>query len=177
MPMKEIPMRSHYMRLHVLAICLFCAAAFGSSYAQGAKIMIETIKCDKGKITHPIHLRVSVFDAEKIPEIVSVEQDLRAALATVNSDPNAIQKAENLYSKLQNLVGGARAIARTQSLPKSGYVFDIPSVRKVVVFAFETGEFESFTYAKQEVKISPGATNTAVLNFSSEEDCKEAKEL
>jgi hypothetical protein len=40
---------------------------------QRANIMIKTLKCDEGRIIHPIHVSVSVFDAGKIPEIMRCE--------------------------------------------------------------------------------------------------------
>ncbi|HUA21746.1 MAG TPA: hypothetical protein VMU80_16970 [Bryobacteraceae bacterium] len=101
--------------------------------------------------------------------------ELKAALKVINSDPDAIQRAETLYGQLEKLVENTPALVRVRSLPRSEYLFSLPVVRKVVVFVFDRSEFESFTYSTQALEMSSERVNEALLNFSSEEECRGAK--
>jgi|CZKF01.1.fsa_nt_gi hypothetical protein len=156
-------------------LCIIFSGLYANASAQRVTVLIETLKCDEGKIIHPVHVDVSIFDADNISEIMKVVKNLRSTLDQVNSDPNAIQKAEIIFSQLQKLVATTPSLARLRNLPTPEYRFQIPLVKRIVVFAFEKSEFDSFAYAMKELDISSKNTNNATLNFSSEVECKGAK--
>jgi hypothetical protein len=93
-----------------------------------------------GQIYHPTHVSVSLFDPEKIPQIMEIEGELKQTFKVLNSDPSATQKALDLYDKLEKLVLSTPALARNKSMTRSEYTLVLPSVRKVIIFAFEKSE-------------------------------------
>lgn len=115
------------------------------------------------------------FRCRQDSKVMGTANELKAALKVINSDPDAIQRAETLYGQLEKLVENTPALVRVRSLPRSEYLFSLPVVRKVVVFVFDRSEFESFTYSTQALEMSSERVNEALLNFSSEEECRGAK--
>jgi hypothetical protein len=160
----------------VFLACFLFIGSHASAETRKDKLTLKTLRCEHGMIFHPDHLSVSIFDRQKIPKIMQKERDLKMAIASMNSDPGASQKAEGLYEELQKLVQATPALVRINSLPKSNHILEIPSVPRVIIFAFEESEFEEFDYATAELDISPTHPNIATLNFSSDEECKNARE-
>jgi hypothetical protein len=158
--------------VRLLSICCLCCSMMGisaSSNAQQIKIMVRITKCDQGKILHPIHESVTIFDHSKVPEIEHLVKELKNNLNP--SDSAGIDKMLRVYGELQEHVRTAPALARSSSLPTSEHLFVVPSVRRVIVIAFGQSEFDPVTYAVREQDVSTGKLNNIELNFSSEEEC------
>jgi hypothetical protein len=159
--------------LSTLFLCILFAGFGASAQAQSVQVLVKTYNCGMGRVYHPIHVNVSIFDAEKIPEIMKLVKDLKLPLGKFNSDVDAdkaVEKAEKLYDQLQKMVAATPALARSKSIPTSEHTFSVPLVRRIVVFGFEKSEYEEFPYAVQELDISSEHANTVTLDFSAEED-------
>lgn len=155
--------------LFVCCFALFPAA----SRAQNVRLEVETKQCIQGMLMHPVHANVSVFDASKVPELLKMAQEFRE-----NSNPTDEQgpnKMLSIYSALQRKVETTSTLARIKKMPGSKYVFNIPAVAQVAVFAFGESEDELTSFAEQQSNLIPGRDNHLVLSFSTEEECKGAK--
>ncbi len=145
----------------------------GASPTQQAKLVVQTKECIQGVLMHPIHAEVTIFDVSEVPEIMRLAKQFED-----NSSPTDQEGAEkmlSIYDSLQKRIEATPALARLKRLPGSKHTFQFPTVRRVVVFAFGESEGELTSYAKQEVNIVPNRTNEAILNFSTKEECENAK--
>ncbi len=151
----------------------FLFLAFGrGSQAQSVKLIVHTKECTQGILMHPVDVSVAVFDVTKVPEIIQLEKDYEVSVGRMNED--GPEKAESAYAILEKRVNLTPALARSKRLSKSEIMFDLPTVHRIIIFSFGEREYESI-YAKQELELIPGKVNSAILNFSTEEECKSAK--
>jgi hypothetical protein len=162
------------MRRFVLGLtCLFTLLG-ASPGTQLARLKVETKQCGWGLIIHPAHASISIFDVSSVPQVMKLAKEFEDSENPSNGDDAG--KMLDLYSRLEALVDGTPALARSTRLAGSQHVFSIPQVPRVVVFGFGDDESALTSYAKREVDIAPGQLNIVELNFSAEEDCKGAKE-
>jgi hypothetical protein len=161
------------LRNALLLMTCGCAPFRVIPQTQNVRLEVETKQCIQGLVIHPTHADVSVFDASKVPELLKLAQDFRD-----NSNPTDEQGPErmlSIYVAMQKKVGATPALARAKRIPGSKYVFSIPPVSRVAVFAFGESEDELTTFAEQENSLVSGQVNHLVLSFSTEEECKGAK--
>ena len=154
--------------LFALSLALFDCG----SQAQPVKLKIETRECAKGVVMNPSKVSVSVFDPSTVSKIVEMALDYELSASRINED--GADKAESKYMELRRRVATTRALARTRRLSAPEVDFSIPPVRQIVIFGF--GETKSdFRYARRVMDLVPGRTKDIVLNFSTDEECKNAK--
>jgi hypothetical protein len=156
----------------LLFLCL-CAPFQAASQTHKSRLEVDTKQCIQGMLVHPTHAKVSVFDASRVPELLKLAQEFRDNSNPTNEE--GPEKMLSIYSALQKKVEVTPALARVKRMPEAKYVFDIPPVQRVVVFAFGESEDELTSFAEQEGALVPGQMNRLVLNFSTEEECKGAK--
>ena len=139
------------------------------SQAQPTRLRIATKECAKKLLVHPVKVSVTVFDLSKAPKIVEMALDYEVSASHMKDD--GPEKARGKYIELRRRVISTKALARAKRLSASGTVFDLPPVRQILIFGF--GETESdFRYARRELDLVSASTNDVVLNFSTEEECK-----
>jgi hypothetical protein len=120
----------------------------------------------------PARLSVTVFDPEKISDIVELALSYERSAKRINED--GADKAETKFVELRQRVESAKALARSKHLSAPAVDFALPPVRQIVIFGF--GETPSdFRYARRVMDLIPGRTSDVVLNFSSDEECRSAK--
>jgi hypothetical protein len=160
------------MKKVVCNALVLCLVMWLSAFCQAQRVhlMLKTLKCDEGESFHPVHVSVSVFDADKVPNIVKLANDL-----SNENDPNNFERALKLYGELQKRVRETPALGRIKSLPTPEYLIDLHPVRRIIVVAFDGREFDPISYAVQQLDVASGQLNRAILNFSSGNECKEAK--
>jgi hypothetical protein len=161
------------LRNEILLLVSGCALLPAVSQTQNFQLEVETKQCLQGVLVHPAHANVSVFDASKVPELLKMAQEFRD-----NSNPTDEQGPEkmlSIYSALQKKVETTPALARIKRMPGPKYVFTIPPVLQVVVFAFGESEDELTSFAERQASLTSGQNNHVVLSFSTEEECRGAK--
>jgi hypothetical protein len=167
-------MRNSRRLLRVVCLGFALLAIDTICQAQQTHINVTTIRCEQGRILHPTHVSVSIFDVDKASEVILAAKNFKD-----NSNPTTRQGEDKMFSasaELQKRIKDSPAIARLRSLPTPAYLFQIPPVRRVFVIAVNESESDPIpTYAMKELDISAGQVNNAVLNFSTDEECKGAK--
>jgi hypothetical protein len=137
--------------------------------AQDAQIRIQTLRCDAGIRFHPTEVSVAVFDASRIPEILSTYRELQPMSDKLNDGPNVIEAADKLTSRLKKLISSTPAFARRRSLPRTPFRLSIPRANRVVIFGILETEYDPFPNFA-EVEVSPSSVNSITLSFSTAED-------
>jgi hypothetical protein len=161
-----------FCRAFCISLLLVLSVFFSKcAHGQEAKLIVKTLKCEEGRVLHPTDVTVSIFDAGNVSQIIRMDQVLKATLTNVNSDTKAIQKAEDIYASLLSHVANTPALARSNRLPSSCFMFRMPSTRRILVFSSYVSESDSFTYAMRELEIFPQKVNQVVLDFSSGKSC------
>ena len=156
-------------------LSLFLAAGLGATcYAQQARLTVTAISCYDGRKYYPVHLDISVFDVDKVPEIVNLDSDLTKARVPT-SDPALFDKSLRLFEQLERRVHETTPIAHIKNSVSSKYTFLIPPVKRVIIIAIGQSEFEAFMYAAKSLDISVERPNQALLNFSTDDECQGAK--
>jgi hypothetical protein len=161
-------MSSFATGLFALSLALFDCG----SQAQPVKLKIETKECAKGVVMNPSKVSVSVFDPSTVSKIVEMALDYELSASRINEE--GADKAESKYFELRRRVDSAKALARSKHISAPGVVFALPPVRRIIIFGF--GETKTdFRYARRVMDLIPGRTKDIVLNFSTDEECKNAK--
>jgi hypothetical protein len=133
-------------------------------------LSVETVTCEHGKTVWPIPVQVSVFDAEKVPEIARQSKEIYDSPICVRA--NTADRCLELYVRLRKLVDATPALARVESLPGPEYEIKLPPVRQVIVFAFDKSDAGPTAYVQQRMVMAPDEANEVVLDFSGEGRCK-----
>lgn len=163
------------MKPCVVASVVILALFDGSRGEQRTQLIIETKKCVEGYLFHPAAGSVAVFDVSKVPELARLAHEFEENENP--SDQKGAEKMLSIYETLRAQVERTPALYRQKRALESRFVFTIEPVPRVVVFAFDDREDELTSYARQELDITAGKPNLAVLNFSPESDCKSAQGL
>ena len=154
--------------LFAISLAIFDRGA----HAQNVKLKIQMKECAKGVVMNPSKVSVTVFDPSKVSKIVEMALDYELSVSRINED--GADKAESKYLELKSRVGSTKALARSKHLSAPVVVFSLPPVRQIVIFGF--GETKAdFRYARRVMDLIPGRTKDIVLNFSTDEECKNAK--
>lgn len=148
--------------------CLFGLGV--SSYAEQWRLLVSTLTCERGKTVWPIPVQVSVFDADKVPEIARLSKEIYDSPSC--GSVNTADRCLALYVKLRELVMATPAMARVDSLQRAEQEVFLPPVQQVIVFAFDKSGEGLAAYVQARMLISADEENEMVLDFSSEARCK-----
>src|SRR5271157_4525179 len=159
-------MRTIVLILLAVGLCATC-------YAQQAKLTVSSINCAEGKKYYQYGVDISVFDVDKVPEIVKLDSDLSKSWIPT-SDPDLFDKSLRIFEQLEKRVHETTPIARIKKSVSPKYTFRIPPVKRVIIIAIGQSEFDAYMYAAKSLDIDVAKPNQAVLNFASEEECKAA---
>lgn len=163
-------MTTIWRRFRVTGWSWLLAGLSVSSFAQQGKLLVKTVLCEKITTARPIPVHVSVFEAEKVPEIASLSKEIETSPSCVSA--NTVDRCLELYKKMRKLALATPALARVESLPGPEYEITLPPVREVIVFAFDKNNAEPTAYVQQLIVMSSDEVNEVVLDFSSEGRCK-----
>src|SRR5580704_13959578 len=105
-----------------------------SGYAQQGRLLVRTLTCEHSKTVWPIPVQVSVFDADKVPEIARLSKAIYESPSC--RSVNTADRCLELYVKLRELVIATPAIVRVASLSMPEQEILLPPVHQVIVFAF-----------------------------------------
>lgn len=158
-------------RRRVVGVYCLLAGLSASSLAQQVKLSVQTLTCEHRKTVWPIPVQVSVFDAEKVPEIARLSQEIHDS--PVCGGVRTVDRCLELYVRLRELVTATPALARVESLRGPEQEILLPPVEQVIVFAFDkSGGRDLASYVQARMAISSDEANEMVLDFSSEDRCK-----
>jgi hypothetical protein len=146
-------------------------------YAQQARLTVSAIDCAEGKKYYQYGLDISVFDVEKVPEIVKLDSDLSNLFKSSfpTSDDVVFDKSLRLFEQLEKRVHETTPLVHVKNSKLSKYTFRIPPVKRVIIIAIGQSESAAYMYATKSLDVSVEQPNLAVLNFASDEECKAAK--
>jgi len=139
--------------------------------AEQVKLKIETEECNRGVMKHPVKVSLAVFDPTEVPKLVEMALDYEVSASHMNEE--GTDKAREKYLDLRRRAVSVHALARSKHLSAPTVEFSIPAVRQIVVFGFGETEHD-FRYARRVRDLMLGRTNDVVLNFSKDEECKNA---
>lgn len=154
----------------VVGVCCLVAGLGVSSFAEQGRLLVTTLTCERSKTVWPIPVQVSVFDADKVPEIARMSKEIydSPSCGSVNTADRCLE----LYVKLRDLVMATPALARVEGLQRPEQEVLLPPVRQVIVFAFDKGGAGLSAYLQARILISADEENEMVLDFSNEPRCK-----
>lgn len=155
----------------VAGVCCFLAGLGVSSYAEQGKLVVRTLTCERSKTVWPIPVQVSVFDADKVPEIARMSKEIYESPSC--GSVHTADRCLALYVKLRDLVMATPAMARVEGLQSAEQKILLPPVQQVIVFAFDKSGSGLSAYVQARMLISADEENEMVLDFSSEARCKE----
>ena len=154
----------------VAGVWCVLAGLSASSLAQQVKLSVQTLTCEHRKTVWPIAVQVSVFDAEKVPEIARLSQEIHDS--PVCGRVRTVDRCLDLYVRLRALVAATPALVRVESLRGPEEEILLPPVQQVIVFAFDkSGGADLAAYTQARMAISSDEANEMVLDFSNEDRC------
>jgi hypothetical protein len=157
--------------VRVVGVCCLLAGVNVSSLAQQVKLSVQTLTCEHRKAVWPRPVQVSVFDAEKVPEIARLSQEIHDS--AVCGGVGTVDRCLNLYVRLRTLVDVTPALVRVESLSGPEEEILLPPVQQVIVFAFDkSGGADLAAYVQARMAISSDEANEMVLDFSNEDRCQ-----
>jgi hypothetical protein len=115
-------------------------------------------------------VQVSVFDADKVPEIARLSKEIYDSPSC--GSVNTADRCLALYVKLRELVMATPAMARVEGLQRPEQEVLLPPVQQVIVFAFDRSGEGLSAYVQARMLISADEENEMLLDFSSEARCK-----
>jgi hypothetical protein len=150
-------------------ICISIMLAPASN-AQQATLVIKSMHCDGVHISHPDHIKVAVFDASKIPDIMHLAMEIQynRSIPAHADFRNTIIR----LSLLHKLVNETQAIARYEDLTTANSTFEIPVVSRIYVIAFDKNDPDPIAMATYTMRVSSEQVNEVILNFSAQTGCK-----
>jgi hypothetical protein len=154
----------------VTGVCCLLAGLGVSGSAEQGRLVVRTLTCDRTKTVWPIPVQVSVFDADKVPEIARLSKEIYDSPSC--GSVNTADRCLALYVKLRELVMATPAMARVESLQRPEQEVLLPPVQQVIVFAFDKSGAGLSAYVQARMLISPDEENEMLLDFSSEARCK-----
>ena len=154
----------------MLEVCSLLAGLSANTLAQQVKLMVQTVTCEHVKAVWPIPVQVSVFDAEKVPEIARRSQEIHDS--PVCRSANTVDRCLELYVALRQLVVATPALARVESLSRPEQEIVLPPVQQVIVFAFDKSGHDLAAYVQARMTISSDEANEIVLDFSNKDRCQ-----
>ena len=157
--------------VRVAGVCCLLAGVSVSGFAQQMKLSVQTVTCEHRKTVWPIPVQVSVFDAEKVPEIARLSQEIHDS--PVCGSIGTVDRCLELYVRLRTLVAATPALVRVESLSGPEEEILLPPVQQVIVFAFDkNGGADLAAYVQARMGISSDEANEMVLDFSNEDRCQ-----
>ncbi len=134
-----------------------------SSFAQEVKLLVKTVTCASGKTAWPIPVQMSIFDADKVPEIARRSKEIYESPSCRSA--NTVDRCLELYVGLRKLVDATPALVRVESLRGPEQEIMLPPVQQVLVFAFDKSGADLAAYIQERMAIASDEPNEVVLDF------------
>ena len=155
------------IRYTVVFLLLFMPAIFHGQ--NGSTVLGKTQDCFAGKLIHPAHVDIYLFDSAKSPEITTALDDLEQQKPKGENPPTDAFFAQ--YNRLASAVSRTNALGHVRSGNAGDFLFQsLTPGKKVLVFGISEREDDPAYYAYRLLDLRAG-TNSLILDFDSGNAC------
>lgn len=156
-------------RLMLIMSLLACRPATSQ---QTGTLRITAMQCFNGTIEAPPKIRISIFDADSVPQLRALMTNFRRRADTVTMAAGQDSMIMVYNSLLATLPRTPGVYHSTKFL--SGPVnVRVPSGRRIIVFAEGDQEDAVTSLDEEEVSVAPGDTGYVIMYYS-RSDCPKA---